>query len=58
VAFVKDHSGSFAGALPYIAFMLLAAAILPIVARRPGTAPSESGGRWAHLRLPRRANAH
>ncbi|MFL5299574.1 MAG: OFA family MFS transporter [Anaeromyxobacteraceae bacterium] len=58
VAFVKDHTGSFAGALPYIAVMLLAAAILPILARRPGTAPAEAGGRWAHLRLPRRAQVH
>jgi len=58
VAFVKDHTGSFAGALPYIAFMLLVAAILPILARRPGVAPTTGGDRWAHLRLPRRAHAH
>jgi MFS transporter, OFA family, oxalate/formate antiporter len=58
VAFVKDHTGSFAGALPYIAVMLLAAAILPILARRPGAAAEEVGGRWAHLRLPRRAHVH
>lgn len=58
VAFVKDHTGSFAGALPYIAFMLLAAAILPVVARRPGTAPGGTGDRWAHLRLPHRAQVH
>jgi MFS transporter, OFA family, oxalate/formate antiporter len=58
VALVKDHTGSFAGALPYIAFMLLVATILPIVARRPGAAPSADGDRWAHLRRPRRAHAH
>ena len=55
VAFVKDHTGSFAGALPYIGLVLLAAAILPAVARRPGGAASKGGDRWAHLRLPRRA---
>jgi hypothetical protein len=58
VAFVKDHTGTFAGALPYIAFMLLAAAILPIVARRPSVAGEAPGDRWAHLRLPHRAHAH
>jgi MFS transporter, OFA family, oxalate/formate antiporter len=58
VAFVKDHTGSFAGALPYIAFLLLAAAVLPIVARRPSVAGETPGDRWAHLRLPHRAHAH
>jgi OFA family oxalate/formate antiporter-like MFS transporter len=58
VAFVKDHTGSFAGALPYIAFMLLAATILPFVARRPGAATTEGGDRWAHLRVHHRAQAH
>jgi len=57
VAVVKDHTGTFAGALPYIGFMLLAAAILPVVARRPGTAMGERGDRWAHLRFPRRVQA-
>jgi MFS transporter, OFA family, oxalate/formate antiporter len=57
VAFVKDHTGSFAGALPYIGFVLLAAAILPVVARRPGTAAAQGGDRWAHLRFPRRIQA-
>jgi OFA family oxalate/formate antiporter-like MFS transporter len=56
VAFVKDHTGSFAGALPYIAFMLLVATILPIVARRPG-AKASPGERWSHLRFPHRAHA-
>jgi MFS family permease len=58
VALVKDRTGSFAGALPYIGFMLLVAAILPIVARRPGAAAAGDGDRWSHLRLPRRAHAH
>jgi MFS family permease len=55
VSLVKDATGSFVGALPYIALMLLVACILPVVARRPGAAarPEE---RWAHLRLPRRAH--
>jgi MFS family permease len=53
VAFVKDHSGSFAGALPYTGLVLLAAALLPVVARRPGTAATP-GDRWAHLRFPPR----
>jgi len=54
VAFVKDHTGSFAGALPYIAIMLLLSAILPIVARRPGVAGATPNDRWAHLRLSHR----
>jgi MFS family permease len=58
VAFVKDHTGSFAGALPYIAVMLLAATILPVVARRPTPGMEPSGDRWSHLRLPRRAHVH
>jgi MFS family permease len=57
VALVKDMTGSFAGALPYIGFMLLVATILPIVARRPGMTPLERGAdRWAHLRPPRKAH--
>ncbi|HET7754445.1 MAG TPA: OFA family MFS transporter [Anaeromyxobacteraceae bacterium] len=36
VAAVKDRTGTFAGALPIIAIMLLAAMILPLVTRRPG----------------------
>ncbi len=56
VALVKDATGSFSGALPYIAFMLLVATILPILARRPGTAPTP-GDRWSHLRFPKRAHA-
>jgi MFS family permease len=36
VAAVKDATGSFAGALPVIGFVLLAAMVLPLVTRRPG----------------------
>jgi MFS family permease len=36
VAMVKDRTGSFSGALPVIAAMLLGAMVLPLVARRPG----------------------
>ncbi len=36
VAYVKDHTGSFSGALVYVAVMLVLATILPIVTRRPG----------------------
>jgi OFA family oxalate/formate antiporter-like MFS transporter len=38
VAFVKDRTGSYSGALPWIAGLLACAAILPLVTRRP--APS------------------
>jgi nitrate/nitrite transporter NarK len=38
-AVVKDHTGSFSGALPVIGVVLLIAAILPIVTRPPGEAP-------------------
>jgi MFS family permease len=34
-AVVKDRTGSFSGALPVVAWMLLAAAILPLITRRP-----------------------
>jgi MFS family permease len=57
VAVVKDHTGSFAGALPYIAFMLLVATILPILARKPTTEATPAADRWAHLRFPKRAQA-
>jgi OFA family oxalate/formate antiporter-like MFS transporter len=36
VAVVKDRTGSFSGALPIIAVTLLAAALLPLVTRKPG----------------------
>jgi MFS family permease len=34
-AWVKDRTGSFSGALPVVAIMLLAAAVLPMITRRP-----------------------
>jgi MFS family permease len=54
VAAVKDATGTYAGALPVIAALLLGAMVLPIVARRPGS--GREGGRWGHLR-PRRQDA-
>ncbi len=56
VAQVKDATGTFSGALPVIAVMLLLATILPIVTRPPG-APRDRADRWRHLRPPRRAQA-
>jgi MFS family permease len=41
VAYVKDHTGSFSGALVYVAVMLAVATVLPIVTRKPGTDPTE-----------------
>ena len=35
VAKVKDHTGSFSGALPIVAVILLVATILPIITRKP-----------------------
>src|SRR5712671_5124493 len=43
VAVVKDHTGSFAGALPVIGIVLLVAAILPLVTRPPGEARGRRG---------------
>ena len=40
VAYVKDHTGSFHEALPWIAGMLAVAMILPIVIRRPTVSTS------------------
>ncbi len=45
VAWVKDRTGTYSGALPYIAFMLAAAAVLPIVTRKPAPAPSSNRAR-------------
>jgi OFA family oxalate/formate antiporter-like MFS transporter len=36
VAIVKDRTGSFSGALPIIAAVLLASTVLPLVVRKPG----------------------
>lgn len=41
VAYVKDHTGTFAGALSYVALMLLVATILPVVIRKPGAGADE-----------------
>lgn len=50
VALVKDHTGSFAGALPVIGWMLLIATILPLVTRKPGARRAgESWGEALHL---------
>jgi MFS transporter, OFA family, oxalate/formate antiporter len=56
VARVKDITGSFSGALPVIAVMLLIAMILPIVTRKPGAA-RDPEHRWRHLTPPRRVHA-
>jgi OFA family oxalate/formate antiporter-like MFS transporter len=40
VAAMKDRSGSYGGALPVMAVMLLAALALPLLVRPPGRAPS------------------
>jgi nitrate/nitrite transporter NarK len=56
VARVKDLTGTFSGALPVIAVMLLFATLLPIFTRRPG-ASHEAGQRWRHLLPPRRVHA-
>ena len=44
VSLVKDHTGSFSGALPVIAVMLLVATILPIITRKPTREPAATGG--------------
>jgi MFS transporter, OFA family, oxalate/formate antiporter len=56
VARVKDVTGSFTGALPVIAVMLLIAMILPVVTRKPGAA-RDPEHRWRHLQPPRRVHA-
>ncbi len=45
VALVKDHTGSFSGALPIMGVVLLVATILPLVTRRPSETPREHGRR-------------
>ena len=51
VAAVKDSTGSFAGALPVIGFVLLVAMVFPLVTRRPGE--RKERGFWGSL-FPRR----
>jgi MFS transporter, OFA family, oxalate/formate antiporter len=41
VAYVKDHTGTFAGALSWVAIMLLVATVLPLVIRKPGASADE-----------------
>ncbi len=55
VAAVKDRTGSFSGALPVIAIILLVAAILPVVTRKPGE--KREGPFYRALLRPRRAGA-
>jgi OFA family oxalate/formate antiporter-like MFS transporter len=38
VTWVKDHGGSYAGALPVTAGMLAVATVLPVFSRPPGAA--------------------
>ena len=52
VASVKDRSGTFAGALPFVGFLLLAATVLPIVARRPGARGAAAGVTGARRATP------
>lgn len=56
VALVRDITGSFTGALPVVAIVLLVAMILPIVTSKPGV--RREGPVWWNLRPPRRAGAH
>jgi MFS transporter, OFA family, oxalate/formate antiporter len=43
VAWVKDRSGSFAGALPWVAALLAVATLLPFAIRGPATPSGPSG---------------
>jgi MFS transporter, OFA family, oxalate/formate antiporter len=54
VAIVKDRTGSFSGALPIIAIMLLCSMILPVVVHRPG---ERREGPFYRGLFPRRARA-
>jgi MFS family permease len=54
-AVVKDRTGSFTGALPVIAIMLLVATIFPLVTRRPGEGLRRPF--WRGLFRPARAGA-
>jgi MFS family permease len=55
VSIVKDRTGSFSGALPVIAIMLLLSTILPIVTRKPGE--KREGPFYRGLLRPRRVSA-
>ncbi|HTV92129.1 MAG TPA: OFA family MFS transporter [Verrucomicrobiae bacterium] len=39
-AFVKDHTGSFTGAMPWVAVMLIIAAIIPFFVKKPTEQPN------------------
>jgi len=49
VAYVKDHTGTFAGALTYVPVMLAVAAFLPLAIRKPCAALE---ARFPYLRRP------
>ena len=51
VAYVKDHTGTFSGALVYVAIMLIAATVLPIITRKPGATPAEHT-HWPYFHRP------
>jgi predicted MFS family arabinose efflux permease len=55
VSVVKDRTGSFSGALPVIAIILIGAMILPVVTRKPGE--RHEGPFYRGLLRPRRAGA-
>ncbi|HEX9048926.1 MAG TPA: OFA family MFS transporter [Anaeromyxobacter sp.] len=55
VSIVKDRTGTFAGALPVIAIMLLVSMILPVVTRKPGE--KHEGPFYRGLMRPRRVGA-
>jgi MFS transporter, OFA family, oxalate/formate antiporter len=56
VGIVRDATGSFTGALPVVAIVLIAAMILPVVTHKPGV--RHEGSVWQNLRPPRRVEAH
>jgi MFS transporter, OFA family, oxalate/formate antiporter len=51
VAYVKDHTGTFSGALVYVAVMLVFATILPLVTHRPKEEPADRR-RWRFFHRP------
>ncbi len=53
VAYVKDRTGNFAGALPYVAILLVAATLLPLVIRRPGARRDERRFPFLHRHASR-----
>jgi MFS family permease len=55
VSVVKDRTGSFSGALPVIAVILIGAMLLPVFTRKPGE--RREGPFYRGLLRPRRAGA-